>query len=1021
MFVNARSVGRCGRDRPLRCQKGVLIAVDVQKESIMSRRTMAAVLFAMVAVNTTAFGQETTGTVRGRVIDAQGLPIPGVTVTAIGPQGAHAAVTDPDGRFTFPFLAPATYRVRAELQGFKTAEQPNVIVSLGQTVDIPLKMEVGGLAETVNVAEAPTVIDTTSTTTGANIDADTLQRVPVGRRMSDTLYMAPGVSGSGSAGAANPSISGGSGLDNQYVIDGVNVTNQGYGALGSYSIVFGSLGNATPFDFIKEVQVKTGGYEAEFGQSTGGVVNVVTKSGSNNVRGSLFGYARPAKVEGTWRQFQSTNGSVQTLGTRNSDAGIEGGGPIMKDRLFFFGAIDSSWDWRTFEAPDGFPLIGVGGVDRERRNVSYSAKGTWAITRGHRIDASFFGDPSTGFDGPQRPAALVRTTTSAFSSLDYGGHNQTVRYDGVVSGNFLLEAYYARALNRIVETPSVNAWSIVDRTVSPAVTSGGIGFYEQGNRGVNNQWAAKATNVLGGHQIKYGLEFDAVTYDNSNQYTGPTFLAPNGQQTATGATITVLADTTLGHVYRVGRANFNATRTTSQKYFDFFVQDTWRVGSRLTINPGIRYEQEKLAGQIITHFSLKNNWAPRIGAAYDVLGDGKTKLFGNFGIFYARVPNDLAARTLSADSGITRADYVDANLTQPIPDGTVTQVPGQAPVTTHFLTAGLGADTIDPNAKLSYVNEWVGGFEHEILPNTTAGVRYIHRSIGRVLEDVANCPMVAYFLDSTSSACGSVEYILTNPTSAISVNPATAFLGASFDDPVHKYDAVEFTLNKRFSHNWLALASYRWSRLRGNFEGFYRDDNGQSDPGITSLYDFPTNDPSYTTIGVPLFGFSGDIRFLGDPNGILPLDQPHAIKLFGNYAFPMGLNVGVGFNSGSGLPLTPLAANPDYTNGGEIPTAARGSGIQTVDGFMTRTPWLTSLDAQAAYVVKLHGANQLTLLADVFNLLNSQTVLMYDNWTELSFQSPNPDFGKPISQVFGGAPPQFQTPRQIRFGLRWAF
>ena len=144
-------------------------------------------------------------------------------------------------------------------------------------------MEVGGLTETVQVTGASPIIDTTSTTTGAVLSSEMISQVPVGRRVSDTLYMAPGVSTGGSVGRANPSISGGSGLENQYVIDGVNVTNQGYGALGSYSIVFGSLGNATPFDFVKEVQVKTGGYEAEFGQSTGGVVNVVTKSGTNDV------------------------------------------------------------------------------------------------------------------------------------------------------------------------------------------------------------------------------------------------------------------------------------------------------------------------------------------------------------------------------------------------------------------------------------------------------------------------------------------------------------------------------------------------------------------------------------------------------------------------------------------------------------------------------------------------------------------------------------------------------------------
>ena len=151
-------------------------------------------------------------------------------------------------------------------------------------MDLPLTMTVGALSETVDVTASSPLIDRTSTTTGGVISSDLLERVPVGRRVSDTLYLAPGVSSGDTVGQGNPSMSGGSGLENQYVIDGVNVTNQGYGALGPYSIVFGSLGNATPFDFIKDVQVKTGGYEAEFGQSTGGGVNVITKSGSNAIK-----------------------------------------------------------------------------------------------------------------------------------------------------------------------------------------------------------------------------------------------------------------------------------------------------------------------------------------------------------------------------------------------------------------------------------------------------------------------------------------------------------------------------------------------------------------------------------------------------------------------------------------------------------------------------------------------------------------------------------------------------------------
>ena len=224
--------------------------------------------------------------------------------------------------------------------------------------------------------------------------------------------------------------------------------------------------------------------------------------------------------------------------------------------------------------------------------------------------------------------------------------------------------------------------------------------------------------------------------------------------------------------------------------------------------------------------------------------------------------------------------------------------------------AGVTSDTIDPNAKLSYTSEFQVGFEREILPKTSLGVRYTYRNIGRILEDVANAPLAAYDL----GVPGTVDrWSTSSPIRAAARRfcRAPPFLGASFDDPVHKYHAVEVTLNRRFADNWSLLASYRWSRLRGNFEGFYRDDNGQSDPGISSLYDFPTNDPSYTAIGVPAVRLLAATSASSGQSGILPLDRPQQFKAYGNYVFPKGLNVGIGLNIVSGAPLTPLAANPE--------------------------------------------------------------------------------------------------------------
>ena len=994
----------------------------------MYARVSALVLALVLAVAGLSAAQETTGTITGRISDAQGLAVPGATVTLTGAQGARTFVTDADGNFSAPFLTPGTYTVRAELQGFKASETRNVNVSLGQTTTVNLNMEVGGLTETVEVTGAASIVDTRSTTTGAILSSEMLSRVPVGRRVTDTLYLAPGVSSSGSAGRANPSISGSSGLDNQYVIDGVNVTNTGYGAIGSYSIVFGSLGTATPYDFVKEVQVKTGGYEAEFGQSMGGVVNIVTKSGTNQLRGSVFGYTRPKGIEGEWKTVQTENGTVNTVGTENSDVGFEGGFPVLRDKLFFFGAVNPGWETRTFVAPEGFPLESLGEVDRERFLLSYSAKATWQIASAHRMDASFFGDPSHGEMGPQRTSALTVQDTASFSEIDFGGHNQTVRYDGVFGSSWLLEASVGRAKNVIEEVPSVDEWRMTDTTVVPNIITGGIGFYEAGNDSENLQYSAKMTNVFGGHQLRYGVLYEDVKFAQLQRRTGPAFAAHDGRQTASGASITVLPDPTFGRIFRVTRALFNEVRDTHQDYLSFFVQDSWKATDRLTINAGVRYEQQSLIGGFtelptldggfVEDFAMKNNWAPRIGVVYDVLGNGRSKLFGNFGRFFARVPNDLAARILSADEAITRGDYFDAGLTRPIPNGVLA-----GGLTEHFVAPGGGeAHTfIDPDAKLSYKDEFATGFEYEVFANTSLGIRYIHRNIGRALEDVGLYPMAACELGS-DGACAFDTYVMTNPdenTNVIIDVPGLANQSIAFEKPVHKYNAVELTMDRRFSDNWSLLGSYRWSRLHGSYEGFFREDNGQSDPALTSLYDYPTNDPTYTSIGGPL-GYQGDIRFLGAlGEGPLPLDRPHQLKIFGNRAWDMGLSVGIGLTGTSGKPLTALAAHPTYGNDSEIPLTPRGEGFETVDGFRTRTPAEWQVDMQASYSLPLGGARRVTLVADAFNLFNIRKPIDYNAAVEQEFGVPNPDFGTITSQNVSGQ--MYQTPFQLRLGARFEF
>jgi hypothetical protein len=969
---------------------------------------MSVVVLLLAAAVGVAFAQETTsGSIAGQVVDAQGGVLPGATVTLTSAQGTKTFVTDSEGRFFAAFLTPGVYSARVALQGFQPLVRDNITVRLGLRVELPLTLQVGAISETVQVTATSPVIDTSTSAVGGTLATDDLARLPVQRTFTDALYLVPGVTGSGGAGRANPSVSGASGLENEYIVDGVNTTNSGYGAVGSYSIVFGSLGTGVPFDFLKEIEVKTGGYEAEYGEATGGVVNVVTKSGSNRVAGSLFGYIHPSALEGTYTPITTVNGTrpeaVNVTGTREGDGGLEIGGPIVRNSVFFFGAADPRWQRTTYIAPDGFPLRSMGGVPQDRKVTPYAGKVTWQITPTHRVDGSVFGDPATGAMGPQRRESPLRTDTAGFSSLDYGGHNQTAKYEGVVTSKWLVEASVSRASNHITETPSVNTWSVEDHTVSPIVRTGGVGFYEQGNDGRNWQYQAKSTNFFdwaGTHQVRYGFLYEDIGYDNVINRTGPSITLSDGTPTATGAEVTILPDPVFGQIYRVTRANITNVRTTTQHYFSFFAQDTYELPHHFTIKPGVRYEQQRLVGNV-KDFSWTGNWAPRIGATWDPLGSGRMKIYGNWGRYFAKIPNDLAARALSADASVTLADYFDPQLVQPVPNGVLA-----ADATTHLVTAGLNASDIDPNAQASYEDEWVSGVDYDLRSQLTLSARYLHRNFGRILEDVGTAPMVAYFLGLPGLA--SVEYFITNPGPQ---TPVVTDLSATFDQPVHTYDAVELTADKRLSDRWSAQASYRWSRLHGNYEGFFRNDNGQSDPAITSLFDFPTNDPSYAAIGGPQFGFSGDIRYLGQP-GPLPLDRPHQVKLYGTYALPMGLNLGVAFNVGSGTPLTALAANPLYGNAGEIPTGPRGSGFQTVDGFMTRTPVVSQLDLHADYRWKMPGSRRLTLMADVFNLFDSQRVTAYDDYVESTFLSSNPDFGSRLV---------YQLPLQVRLGARFEF
>ena len=405
-----------------------------------------------------------------------------------------------------------------------------------------------------------------------------------------------------------------------------------------------------------------------------------------------------------------------------------------------------------------------------------------------------------------------------------------------------------------------------------------------------------------------------------------------------------------------------------------------------------------------------NNWAPRIGGTFDLTGDGRAKVFASWGHFYAKVPNDLAVRAMAADAGITRQDFRDAGLTQPVPNGTLF-----AGETSHLRLAGLHAAIIDPDAGSTYRDEFLAGVEFDVFEGANLGVRYIRRTMPQILEDIGQLPLALYFLPGGEDT--SVEYFITNVNASTQTVTFGGIPLTSFEDPVNEYNALEVTLNKRFSGNWSAITSYRFSKLEGNFEGFFRSDNTQTDPAISSLFDFPTNDPTYTQFA-DVHGGLGDIRFQGCSLGcgVLPNDRSHQVKLYGNYLWN-AFNLGAAINAGSGKSLTALAGNPAYGNAGEIPMTVRGEGMQTVDGFKKRTPAEFTVDLHGDYGFEF-GGRRLMLLADVFNLFNRRIALDYDNYVETTPGTLNPNFGL-ATNGGGSSTASFQAPISVRFGARF--
>lgn len=918
----------------------------------MSRKLMIIIPLVLALIVPAAFAQSsTTGAVVGRVTDNTS-PVPGVTVELKSPaaQGTKVAVTDSNGEFRFPSLPPGTYSLSANLSGYAPLSQNNIAVGLNRTTTLELNMHPSSVTETITVTAAAPVVDITTTQTGANVTSETIRSLPMARDFYAVAQVAPGTS----TDAAGTTVYGSTGAENQYIIDGLNTTG----------VETGTEGKRLNFDFIQEVQVQTGGLNAEYGRVTGGVVNAITKSGGNEFTGEVFGY-------GTGGGLQADNATtndrpVTTTTIRDVsdqlDYGVNLGGYFVRDRLWFFGAYNrvNETDTRTLirELVGGGPgTPGIGSeIDTDTTRDLYAGKLTWQISGNHNLSLSVLGDPSTD-DGAVFVPAGPPTTFEG--THDTGGNDYIARYSGVIGTQWLINGTLGTHHEEdYTYGPGKNIPNYIDQTRSPNTQTGGFGFH-QDQEFDRDVIKADISRFFSSHEIKVGADREKLDSLNMNWNGGAgqriyirrsaraiTPSNPNADGTyyrhryyiddqAAGFNV---SDPTTWHILAPFTASPETVNTSA------YIQDSWKVTPNFTLNAGVRWEKQDLGDRFgDSAVTLDDNIAPRVGLIWDVLRNGRSKLFANYGRFYESIPMDINIRSFGGELQCFCYNF-SPDAANFAPDPFFNSGNGNnAPVRNSLLG---GATPVDPDLKGQFIDEMLLGYDQELAGNFAVGIQGTYRNLGRVVED---------FLDPVSGA-----YHIANPGEGsgklmtfYDYEPAVA------PDVERKFTGVELHARKRFSDNAQVFASYLWSRLEGNYDGVYQVSTGQLDPNINSAFDYAD--------------------FLINADGKLSNDRTHQFKVHGSYSFTQGmingLTLGVAAHWASGYPLNAYGYSPGYQNY-EFYLAPRGS--------LGRGPSEYEADLHVGYPIQFGGRSRLNLLVDVFNVFNRQSITRYDERYNLS-------------------------------------
>jgi hypothetical protein len=949
--------------------------------------------------------QEQRSALDGVVRDAQRGVLPGASVDARGTSGAGAwtATTGSDGTFRFATLPPGAYLVVVKLDGFEPARM-SVPLSLGETKHLDFVLALGAVAENVQVVAESNVIDVNNSAAYQTIRNELVDKVPRGRDFTSLVTFAPGANYESRL--AGISIDGASGAENQFVIDGLSTTDVKTGVSGKTLIP----------DFVEEVQVKSSGYAAEFGGSTGGVINVLTKSGTNQWTGGLAVYyganGLDAAPRPTLRLNPADDSVAEYVSYRADDysrwePGFTIGGPLKRDRVWLFAGYIPSLTATTR------PVVFEGDTastpfDQRTRTHNASVSLQAQVNQRLRVRSSLnlSGTTVDGAlplqDGSSNPQGPFDTSSRAPNA------SVSANADYMSSPNLLLAARAGflatdfRSSGVPNEILYSNARSSVGLPGVPSDLQHGLGFssipansqtdHDRYSRLVLGGDATWYRQAAGRHTFRAGAQYERYANDilSGEQQPLVRLFWNTPRRTFDGRVVRG----PFGH-YAVGQSR--TIGDIASHTIGFFAQDSWSI-SRVTINGGIRTEHERIPSYTVAEgvpstaidFGFSEKLAPRLGFAWDVAGDGRWKAYGSWGVFYDVMKLEMPQGAFGGLGSVREFFTLDTpdwpSLTGPSPLDQIGGWPGtliESLELVHPLDDPLSPQ-IDPDLKPFQQREVTFGLEHALDARTSITIRYVHKHVVRTVEDVG-------IVDPVEGE----RFFVANPGFGI----AATLLPTQCNGPCppqpparRKYDGLELRLRRRLAGHWSINGSYLLSRLTGNYSGLASsDEEGRAAPNVTRYGDALYN------------SYDDGARVT---NGRLATDRPHQVKAQGIADFASGTTIGVSWAGRSGSPVS----SELFQRG--VPFFAYGRGD------LGRTPWTSQLDVYAQQEFRVGSRYRVQLNVNVFNLFDQDTATgRFYNPYRQSLNLSDPQF----FAGFDAAAASADLQKDARFGKASAF